>query len=123
MQLSLERGGRFVALRMRPNAHKCAAMRTKVYQYFVRVEATDEKLTAEGFVINNEEVQNYFDARFGRRAPEWDAMSCEMLALTAAREMCAKLLSEGIVVHSVLCRIKGSNGAWIEARCLPNEVN
>jgi hypothetical protein len=116
MLLSLSRSGHFKASTMKPNAHKCAAMATKVYPYFVRIEALDTRLSPEGFLFNNERVQNYFDNRFGHKAPEWDAISCELMALTAAKELAQTLLSEGIEVQSVECCILGSNGAQITSK-------
>jgi hypothetical protein len=123
MLVSLERNGKFHAANMVATSCKCAAMRTKNYSYFVRINATDERLTREGFVMNNEEIQTYFDSKFGKLAPTWKGISCERMALTAAKELCARLLSEQIDLHSVIVRIKGSNGAWIEATCTREEIN
>ena len=114
MLVELTRAGKIHASTMRPNEHKCAAMRTKVYPYWVRIEATDSKLSPEGYVFNNERVQNYFDTRFGEKAPIWDAISCEMMALTACRELAEIMLNEGIDVQCVECQILGSNGARIK---------
>lgn len=122
-KISLERGGKFHALNMQNNAHKCAAMRTRTYHYYVKVVTTDAKLTPEGYVFNNEYVQTYFDTKWGRQqGTPWDGMSCELMALTAATELCEKIVASGVDVYSVLCRIKGSNGAWIEAICKPDKV-
>jgi hypothetical protein len=92
-------------------------MRTKNYQYFVRINANDSHLSKSGFVMNNEEIQTYFDNRFGKLAPHWTGISCELMALASARELCSMLLKEGIAIYSVVVRLKGSNGAWIEAIC------
>ena len=122
MIVSLERSGKFHAITMRPNPCKCASMRTRTYSYFVRINATDAHLTREGFVLNNEEVQKYFDSRFGARAKAWDGISCERMALLAARELCGTLLREHVSLTNVIVRLKGSNGAWIEALCARDEV-
>jgi hypothetical protein len=121
MLVKLTRSGRFHALTMRPNPHKCAAMRTKTYPYWVSIEATDAKLSPEGYVFNNERIDEYFDARFGRNAPEWDAVSCEHMALTAAQEIAQIMQSEGIDVLCVECQILGSNGAEIKG--IWNKIN
>jgi hypothetical protein len=123
MQVALERGGRFKTPNMKLTPSKCGAMRMTVYEYFVRVTAFDTKLTAEGFILNNEQVQGYFDHKWGKdQLNPWEAISCELMALTAAKELCKIILAEGVSVHSVLCRIKGSNGAWIEALCQPEDA-
>lgn len=120
MEISLVRGGSFHADKMVPNAHKCAAMHTKVYRYEVSIRAEAVKLSPEGYVINNERVQAYFDTRWGQLAPKpWDAVSCENLALTSAREIGRMLHSEGIECLEVRCMIEGSNGARITATWLP----
>lgn len=117
MLVSIERAGKVRARNMIPNAHKCAAMRTKVYQYHCVIEAHDTKLSPEGYVFNNERVQEFFERRFGSLAPKWDAISCERMALVSAEEICRLLLSEGIDVRRVLITITGSNGAKITAVC------
>jgi hypothetical protein len=114
MLINLERAGKFHASTMHPNPHKCAAMRTRTYQYHVRIEASDKVLTPEGFLINNERLQEYFDSRFGHKAPKWEAISCEHMALAAAQELSQIMLNDGIDVQCVECRILGSNGATIE---------
>lgn len=120
MEISLVRGGSFHADKMIPNAHKCAAMHTKIYRYEVTIEARATRLTPEGYVINNERVQGYFDERWGQLAPEpWQAISCENLALTSAREIAHRLKQDEIEVTCVRCMIVGSNGAKITATWVP----
>lgn len=116
MEVAIERGGTFHAINMVPNSHKCAAMRTKRYSYFVKVWATDQRLTKEGFVLNNEHIQKYFDERWGRKASAWDAISCERLAIVSALEL-LDICKKEADVKRVQVRIKGSNGAWITAEC------
>jgi hypothetical protein len=123
MQVSLERSGQFHAVNMVPTPCKCASMRTKVYSYFVRINASDSHLSREGFVLNNEEIQTYFDSRFGKNAATWQGISCERMALASARELCQMLLRESVSLTNVIVRIKGSNGAWIEAVCRTEDIS
>jgi hypothetical protein len=122
MLISIERAGRVRAKNMIPNAHKCAAMSTKVYHYWCRIEASDTKLSPEGYVFNNERVQEFFENKFGMKAAPWDAISCERMALVSAQEICEQLLAEGIDVHCVKVTITGSNGAKITAEYRCKEV-
>lgn len=115
MRVKLTRSGRFYARTMRPNSHKCAFMRTRTYPWEVTIEATDRKLSKEGYLFNNERVATYFDSRFGHLAAPWDAISCENMALTACTELARIMLKEGIDVQCVECQILGSNGAQIRA--------
>ena len=123
MLVELTRAGKIHALTMRPNDHKCAAMRTRTYPYWVRIEASDSRLSPEGYVFNNERVQNYFDTRFGHLASPWDAISCENMALTACKELAKIMLDEGIDVQCVECQILGSNGAKIKGIWTPKAQN
>lgn len=123
MFLILERGGKVHAKNMVSNSHKCAAMRTRTYEYRVKIEATDRHLSPEGYLLNNEHVASYFEGTFGVKAPRWDAMSCENMALKAAREICKMLLDQGVDCECVTVQILGSNGAWITAKCKPEHLN
>lgn len=114
--LILERAGKFRASSMIPNARKCGSMRSIVYSYSVRVEASSRTLTPEGFVLNNEMIHEYFVGKFGVRAPKWNAVSCEMMALTAASNLAALIQYQGVDCRKVEVSITGSNGARITAR-------
>lgn len=116
MFVRLVRSGRFNASRtMVPNSHKCGSMGSKVYAYKVEIEATDSRLTQEGFILNNEVVGEYFDNKYGRRAAKWDAVSCELMALTAAKELADIICGHRVDCRKVHVTIKGSNGATITA--------
>jgi hypothetical protein len=116
MYVRLVRSGRFNATRtMIPNAHKCGSMGSKVYSYTVEIEATDSRLTAEGFILNNEVVGEYFEGKYGKHANKWEAVSCELMALTAAKELADIICSHGVDCRKVHVSIKGSNGAIITA--------
>lgn len=120
--LSLERNGTFDAsASMIPNAHKCASMETTTYQYQVKIESAGDKLSPEGFLLNNELVQDYFDSRYGPKAHKWEAVSCELIALTSAREIADLCRKNGVTPHSVECCIVGSNGAEIRAIWTPEQ--
>ena len=113
MLVELTRSGKIRATSMIPNPQKCAAMRTKTYPYWVRIEGSDRKLSPEGYLFNNERIQSYFDNRFGHLAKPWHAESCENMALEACKDLSSLMLAEGIDVRCVECQILGSNGAKI----------
>lgn len=120
--LILTREGRLNASRtMTPTNCKCAAMKTRVYPWKVRIEGTDRRLSKSGFLLNNERVGSYFDERWGAKAKPWNAVSCELMALTSAKELCAMVHAEADVTL-VEVSIRGSNGAWITARCGPHDL-
>jgi hypothetical protein len=114
--LRLERSGKFnAATSMIPNRKKCGSMSSTVYSYTVRVEATDRRLTSDGFVLNNELIHEYFVGKFGVKASKWDAISCELMAMTAATELAKLICDQGVDCHQVDVSITGSNGARITA--------
>lgn len=115
MQLELERSGKFKATHLVNNHHKCGAMANRVYFYDVKIQAKDTRLTPEGYVMNNELIQTYFDKRFGADAGPWEAISCEKMALTTANDLATQLLDTHIDTLCVKCTIHGSNGALITA--------
>jgi hypothetical protein len=115
-QLEITRGGKFFAKHMINTSKKCGAMSNRSYEYFVRICATDHKLTPEGFIINNEYIQEFFNRRFGKLARPYHAKSCEHLAIQAARELAYLVKLGGVVCQMVEVTIRGSNGARIMYR-------
>ena len=114
--LELRREGRFNSAKsMIPNTRKCGSMASKVYSYSVHVEATDERLTPEGFVLNNELIHTYFVGKFGPKAPKWDAISCELMARTAANDLAEIIRKANVDCLMVRVSLTGSNGATITA--------
>ena len=115
MKLVLSREGEFTPVNMKENpTDRCGQLGMKSYKYAVQVEATDEKLSPEGFVIENSRLHNYFLTRYCSGRP-WNAISCERMALKGAMEIGTQLIKEGISVISVTCTVVGSNSAQIQA--------
>jgi hypothetical protein len=114
MNLCLEREGTFEPKNMREHDNRCGHVGLMLYNYAVRIDATDEKLSPEGFVIENGRVHNYFITRYCSGKPHV-AVSCERMAVRAAMEIGRTLVKEGISVHTVTCTIEGSNKARLTA--------
>jgi hypothetical protein len=115
MNLSLEREGEFVPVNMVENNTRCGQLGHMLYRYIVRVEATDERLSPEGFVIENGRLHNYFLTRYCDVKKKFNAVSCERMAVKAAHEIGKTLLKEKISVTSVQVTIFGSNNARLTA--------
>ena len=114
MNLCLEREGEFDPVNMRENMNRCGQLGLMHYKYHVKIEATDESLTKEGFVIENSRVHNYFLTRYCSGRP-FTAVSCENMAIRAAMTLGRTLVKEGISVHTVTATITGSNNARLTA--------
>jgi hypothetical protein len=125
MNLCLEREGEFDPVNMREQSNRCGQLGLMKYKYAVKIEATDESLSSEGFVIENSRVHNYFHTRYCSGRP-WKAMSCENMAIKAAMEIGRTLVKENISVHTVQVTITGSNNARLTAvwkRSTDKELN
>lgn len=119
MYLILERAGTFRAINMIDTATKCGAMAMNSYNYRVKIQAKPKPLTPQGYVINNEEIQNFFDERFGEKAKPWMAFSCENMARVSCEELGALLQNRKIKIKLILVTLEGSNGALITAEWQP----
>src|SRR5271167_1369088 len=108
MNICLEREGEFDPVNMREHSNRCGQVGLMKYKYVVKVEATDEKLSSEGFVIENSRLHNYFLTRYCSGKP-FIAVSCERMAIKAAMEIGRTLVKENISVTTVQVTITGSN--------------
>lgn len=115
MLLTLEREGEFDAVNMVETQTKCGPLGLKHYRYAVKIEATDESLSPEGFVIENGRVHQYFINNYANPRRRWPAISCEKMAIKAAHTIGQQLQKEGISVTAVRCTIFGSNNARLTA--------
>jgi hypothetical protein len=114
MNLSLEREGEFEPVGMRENNHRCGPIGSMRYRYHVKIDATDESLSPEGFIIENGRVQEYFVSNYCS-GKEWDALSCELMAARAAVDLGLILVAEDISVLRVTVTVFGSNNAKLMA--------
>lgn len=114
MNLCLEREGEFRPQGMIETSDRCGQMGVMLFKYHVKIDATDEALSPEGFIIENSRVHNYFITRYctGRR---FVASSCERMAAKAAMDIGKTLIKEKISVTSVQVTITGSNSARLTA--------
>ena len=121
MFVTLSRKGLFQVPYMQHTPHQCGSMETRAYDYEVSIRADADELNPEGFIINNESIQEYFEKKYGTLASPWPADSCENLARVAAREIAILCRNAGTRVLCVECMLLGSNGAEIRARWLAAE--
>ena len=120
MNLSLEREGEFVPVNMVENNTRCGPIGHMHYKYAVRIEATDDSLSEEGFVIENSRIHNYFLTRYCDYGRSFTAISCEKMAIKASMEIGRTLVKEKISVTKVIVTIFGSNNARLTATWTPD---
>ena len=114
MILRLYREGKFKPVNMRENPQRCAQYGVFEFRYAIEVCATDERLSKEGFVVEQSRLHNYWITRYCSGKP-WNAISCENMAIKAAMEIGRTLFKEGISVVSVKVTMHGAEGAKIDA--------
>jgi len=116
MKLVMSRNGAFNPVNMVGNilTDRCGQPHMKTLNYSVEIEATDESMSPEGFVIENGRIHDYFLKKFCSGRP-WEAISCERMAINSAMDIGRLLIRESISVISVTCTMVGSNEARIKA--------
>jgi hypothetical protein len=116
MKLVMSRNGAFDPVNMvgKVETDRCGQPHMKTLNYSVEIEATDEHMSPEGFVIENGRIHDYFLKKFCSGRP-WEAISCERMAINSAMDIGRLLIRENISVISVTTTMVGSNDARIKA--------
>lgn len=123
MLLRINREGEFVATRDQKTESQCGKVGAQHYRYFVTIEATNKKLTKEGFVMENMWVDEYFQDRYVNQQVE--CSSCEDMAQHAINHflglfgrICGVEGNEElreVDLQRIMVRIHGSPVSYIEA--------
>lgn len=123
MTLRINREGEFFATPAQETESQCGKVGAAHYRYFVTIEATNKKLTKEGFVMENLWVEEYFQNRYIR--DQQACASCEDMAQEAVMYFLhlfgrvegkdADPALEGVDLRRVYVRIHGSPVSFIEA--------
>lgn len=124
MKLRINREGSFVAHPTANSESQCGKNGARYYRYFVSVEATNDKLTKEGFVMENLWVEQYFRERYEEQGET--CRSCEDMAQEAVDHFISRFKNddelEGVNLTRVLVRIHGSDVSFIEAEWVNSAV-
>lgn len=120
LELSIRRHGQFHVAWSGDNQNQCGRSGTSILTYDVNIIGDEEHLTEQGFIIDNFEIQEFFEQRFGNVV---NFPSCEHIAMQAARGLASKFGPDGVphlmkvVVHEVSVTIgNGMPGIGITAR-------
>lgn len=113
MKLTLDKSGAFQTWFISGDEdRKCGLPDTSTFNYSVKIEGTDARLSAEGFLVENSRIQQYFDKTYKKVQP---VKSCERIACDAARALGEMIRREGRDVVSVTVTISGTPGANLTA--------
>lgn len=110
MILKMKREGTFHA-NFRETAVNCGRGGQTIFQYRVEVECDEDVLDSRGFIMDNNDVQFYFDSTYRRKQ---DAVSCENIAMKACIEL-HRMIVKRESVRRLAVTINGSAAAGLTA--------
>ena len=114
--LRINREGKFIVDPDAETDGQCGFTGARMYRYFVSIEADNSKLTPEGFVMENQWVDDYFQYTYMRKGVK--APSCEEMAQAAIHHFRNVFAThkdlEGVNLRRILVRIHGSDVSFIE---------
>jgi hypothetical protein len=115
LSLVIERHGDFAVTFKGSNASQCGALGTQILRYVVRITGSEDHLTDQGFIIDNNDIHRYFVNTY---KDVQDFESCERIATKACRDFKAMFgvgpLSN-VHVSEIAVTVGGSPQAGITA--------
>lgn len=105
--VELERRGVFEVNVSGSDQGQCGRRGTRRLRYGVKIMGDDQHLNAQGFIIDNQEIHDYFVNKYRDVV---DLESCEVIASTACRDLCA-MFGKGHLEGVRVCRIEVVVGA------------
>lgn len=79
----IRRKGNFAVTNTGSNKNQCGPLGTQVLSYFVSIATKAYRLNGQGFIIDNNDIQNYFTKKFSNVN---EFVSCENVAQTACED-------------------------------------
>lgn len=113
MILRINKTGSFIVEGSQFFESQCGFVGNKLYKFDVTVEAIDERLTPEGFVMDRILVNEYFDERYCVKKDT--CHSCEIMAREAVEHFKAILNQTNISWTKVVVRLMGDENGFVEA--------
>lgn len=117
MTLRINREGSFTAHADSEHPNQCGRVGLRHYKYFVTIEASNGSLTHEGYVMENQWVDDYFQNRY--TIPGAKCGACETMAQDAVAHF-RDLFTvnsdlQRVDVRRIYVRLHGSEYSFIEA--------
>lgn len=114
--LRINREGSFTVSESAQTPQQCGKVGQKEYRYFCSIEATNEHLTPEGYVMENAWVDEYFQATYNQETKA--VPSCEQMAQDAITHILHLFARQPdlkkVQLTRILIRIHGSPVSFIE---------
>lgn len=112
MRLKIEREGDFSVANMIENPNKCGMYEKASFHYRVEIDGNSGHLTPQGFIIDNNDIQGYFDKTYTKNTAKIPFISCENMAAKAVRDFRNSLK---VKVYGIKVTIWGSEHASLTA--------
>lgn len=110
MIVQITRKGKFTPRRFASN--QCGATGETTFFYKVIITGTSNKLNPLGFIIDNNDIQDYFNSNWTKL----QFPSCEQACVIACKDLMAKVFSGGSVALVVEVSIGLSDKAFATAK-------
>ena len=109
MKLKMERQGQFIVNWTVSATTQCGVPGNNILSYRVKLETSDKHLDPNGFIIDNNKIQEYFVQTYGKVEK---FVSCELIASAACRDFRKMLLN----LWAIEVAISGNpTAAWLTA--------
>lgn len=122
--LRINREGEFNTQEHQDTDSQCGKVGARSYKYFVSIEASNRKLTKEGFVMENLWVDEYFKKRY--QEGDGKCPSCEDMAQEAISHFRnlfdTKEELKGVDLRRIFVRIHGSPVSFIEGEWKAEQI-
>lgn len=119
MTLSINREGMFtIPYSARRKEGQCGSEGATIYNYQVKITASNKSLTDAGYVMEIQYIDDYFQAEYTQN-PNPEAVSCEDMAQRAVEFLVAKFYADEelaeVDLRKIYVRVSGSPISFIEA--------
>lgn len=118
MKITIEREGSFPVGWKHSHDHQCGEYGTSILHFRVKIEGSTEHLNKKGWIIDNNEITNYFETKY---ADVYDFQSCEHISAQACRDLEKIVKAGGSHVNLITVSTSGIPRSWItaELHCSP----
>lgn len=121
--VSIYREGTFAVHWTGQNQHQCGNIGTRILGYRVRITAPNDRLDHRGFILDNQDIPEYFERVY---QPCVHFESCETVAQRAVNDLLQLFVLGSACatqVYTIDVEISGIPGSWIGAHWSSEECN
>lgn len=110
--ITINREGQFSVRYTNDASNQCGLRGTMVLNYKVKIVGDSEHLNSKGFIVDNNEIHDYFVGGFEKVV---NFESCEKIAMRACEDLKRMCEDQGARVHAIDVTISGNPQAGLTA--------